>query len=85
MKNVFIYNDNMDDVALHQVAELEQAEGKSFDRPTYSREKLDQRDLEILIDCLEAGFDVYDEEFPAMRIKRMVKIFQGEDWRGAKL
>ena len=80
MKNVFIYNDNMDDVALHQVAELEQTEGKSFDRPTYSREELDQRDLEILIDCLEAGLDAYEEEFPSVqRIERMLKVFQGND------
>lgn len=84
MTNKFIYNDNLDDIALNQLAQLEEAEQKSLDAPTYRREQLDSRDLEILIDCLEAGAEAYesdseddeDAKDAVARITRMITMFE---------
>lgn len=62
MEKKFIYNDAMDSLALEQLAELEAAMGKSLDAPEYSRLELDDRTLEIMIDCLEAGLDAYEDD-----------------------
>lgn len=77
MTNKFIYNDNLDDIALNQLAQFEEAEQKSLDAPAYRREQLDSRDLEILIDCLEAGAEAYeDDEDASARITRMLSMFE---------
>lgn len=77
MTNKFIYNDKLDDIALNQLAQLEEAEQTSLDAPTYRREQLDSRDLEILIDCLEAGAEAYeDDEDAVARIARMITAFK---------
>lgn len=84
MTNKFIYNDNLDDIALNQLAQFEEAEQKSLDAPTYRREQLDSRDLEILIDCLEAGAEAYEAdkeddetaEDAVARIARMITMFE---------
>ena len=77
MTNKFIYNDNMDEIALEQLAQLEEAEKKSFEAPTYSRLQLDSRDLEILIDCLEAGAEAYEEDADAViRIARIIEMLK---------
>lgn len=77
MTNKFIYNDKLDDIALNQLAQLEEAEQTSLDAPVYRREQLDSRDLEILIDCLEAGAEAYeDDEDASARIARMLSMFE---------
>lgn len=77
MKNKFIYSDELDDIALNQLAQFEEAEQTSLDAPTYRREQLDSRDLEILIDCLEAGAEAYeDDEDASARIARMLSMFE---------
>lgn len=84
MTNKFIYNDNLDDIALNQLSQFEEAEQKSLDAPTYRREQLDSRDLEILIDCLEAGAEAYesdseddeDTKDAVARITRMITMFE---------
>ena len=81
MTNKFIYNDKLDDIALNQLAQLEEAEQTSLDAPVYRREQLDSRDLEILIDCLEAGAEAYkadseDAEDAVARITRMITMFE---------
>lgn len=77
MTNKFIYNDNLDDIALNQLAQFEEAEQTSLDAPTYRRSQLDSRDLEILIDCLEAGAEAYeDDEDASARIARMLSMFE---------
>ena len=78
MTNKFIYNDKLDDIALNQLAQLEEAEQTSLDAPVYRREQLDSRDLEILIDCLEAGAKAYkvDSEDAVARITRMITMFE---------
>ena len=66
MEKKYIYNDAMDSLALNQIADLEYAEGKSFDAPEYSRHELDSRTLEIVIDCLEAGLEAYEDDEDAV-------------------
>lgn len=60
MKDVYIYNDALDDIALNQLAQLEEAERKSFDEPTYKRVKLNAWDLNTLVYILE--MDISHEE-----------------------
>lgn len=80
MTNKYIYNNNLDDVALQQVAQLEEMEGKSYDEPEYGRLELDQRTLEILIDCLEAGEEAYEEDFDALnRIDKILRFLKAND------
>lgn len=77
MTNKFIYNSNLDDIALEQLAQLEEAEKTSLDAPTYRRSPLDSRDLEILIDCLEAGAEAYEDDADASeRIARIIAMFK---------
>jgi len=45
-----------------------------LDEPEYKRSELDSRDLEILIDCLEAGKEVYVGD-ARNRIAKMIEIF----------
>ena len=52
MKDVFIYNDAMDDIALQQLAQLEEC-GEHYDEPTYKRVKLNDWDLNTLVYVLE--------------------------------
>lgn len=58
----FVYNDNLDSIAVDQCGEYEEANGVSLDEPKYKRAELDSRDLEILIDCLEAGTEAYEPD-----------------------
>lgn len=77
MTNKFIYNDNLDEIALEQLAQLEEVEKKSLEAPTYSRLQLDSRDLEILIDCLEAGAKVYEDNTDAVvRITKIINMLK---------
>ena len=77
MTNKFVYNDNLDDIALNQLAQFEETEKTSLDAPTYRRLPLDSRDLEILIDCLEAGAEAYEEDADASeRIARIIAMFK---------
>ena len=82
MTNKYIYNNNLDDIAIHQIAELEQAEGRSYEDPEYARLELDQRTLEIIIDCLEAGMEAYEdnddnEEVPPVyRIQHVIHFLK---------
>ena len=76
----FVYNDELDDIAVHQCGEYEELNGVSLDEPEYKRSELDSRDLEILIDCLEAGAEAYEHDYEdgidAMnRIAKMIEIF----------
>jgi len=84
----FVYNDELDSVAVNQCGEYEEANGVSLDEPKYKRFELDSRDLEILIDCLEAGTEAYEPDsdivgdpdyeggIDAMnRIAKMIEIF----------
>ena len=74
----FVYNDNLDSIAVDQCGEYEEANGVSLDEPEYKRFELDSRDLEILIDCLEAGADGYEEdedEDALKRIAAMIEVF----------
>ena len=74
MENKYIYNDAMDTLALSQIADLEATEGTSFDAPKYSRQELDSRTLEIVIDCLEAGLEAYeDDEDAVTRINNVLR------------
>ena len=75
----YIYNDALDSIALDQLAQLEESEGISLDEPTYVRTELDERDLEIVIDCLEAGMESYesdseDDEEAKDAVKRLMDI-----------
>lgn len=77
MTNKFIYNDNLDDIALNQLVQFEEAEKTSLEAPTYKRLPLDSRDLEILIDCLEAGAEAYEDDADATaRIARVIAMFK---------
>ena len=79
MTNKFIYNDDLDGIALNQLAQFEETEKISLEAPTYKRTSLDSRDLEILIDCLEAGIEAYedeDDEDASVRIARMITAFK---------
>lgn len=77
MTNKFIYNDNLDDIALNQLAQFEETEKTSLDEPTYKRLPLDSRDLEILIDCLEAGAEAYEDDADASeRIAKIIAMFE---------
>lgn len=62
MKDVFIYNNALNDIALNQLAQLEEAEGKSFDEPTYKRVKLDEWDLNTLVYILEMDISHLDKD-----------------------
>lgn len=78
-RKVFIYNDALDSIALDQLSQLEGDTHQSFDEPTYIRRELDERDREILIDCLEAGYEAYDNDGDkdgAERLIRMIAMFQ---------
>lgn len=80
MRNVYIYNDAMDDVVLNQLAQLEEW-GEHYEEPEYRRSKVDERDLEILVDCLGAGRDAYEdnEDMDAVnRINRLLTILGRE-------
>jgi hypothetical protein len=77
MANKFIYNNSLDDIALDQLAQFEEAEKTSLEAPTYRRLPLDSRDLEILIDCLEAGAEAYeDDENASVRIARIIRMLK---------
>lgn len=77
MENKYIYSDAMDTLALGQIADLEATEGTSFDAPKYSRQELDSRTLEIVIDCLEAGMKAYeDDEDAVARIEAVLQILK---------
>lgn len=77
MTNKFIYNDRLDDIALNQLAQFEETEKTSLDAPTYRRLPLDSRDLEILIDCLEAGAEAYEDDADASgRIAKIIAMFE---------
>ena len=77
MTNKFIYNDNLDDIALNQLVQFEETEKTSLEAPTYKRLPLDSRDLEILIDCLEAGAEAYKDDADAtVRIARVIAMFK---------
>lgn len=81
MTNKFIYNNNLDDIALNQLAQFEETEKTSLEAPSYKRTSLDSRDLEILIDCLEAGAEAYEDDEDAdedasARIARMITAFK---------
>lgn len=77
MANKFIYNNNLDDIALDQLGQFEEAEKTSLDVPVYRRTPLDLRDLEILIDCLEAGAEAYEDDADeSERIARMIVAFK---------
>lgn len=77
MTNKFIYNSNLDDIALDQLAQFEETEKTSLDAPTYRRLPLDSRDLEILIDCLEAGAEAYEDDADASeRIAKIIAMFE---------
>lgn len=52
MKNVFVYNDALDDIALQQLAQLEEY-GEHFDEPTYKRVLFNGWDLNTLVYVLE--------------------------------
>jgi hypothetical protein len=74
----FVYNDELDSIAVDLCGEYEGANGVSLDEPEYKRSELDSRDLEILIDCLEAGAEGYENEgnVDAMnRIAKMIEVF----------
>lgn len=70
----FVYNDDLDSIAVDLCGEYEGANGVSLDEPEYKRSELDSRDLEILIDCLEAGKEVYVGD-ARNRIAKMIEIF----------
>ena len=74
MTNKFIYNDALDDIAIEQMAQLEEAEGKSYGSPTYNRIKLDQRTLEVVIDSLEAGMEAYGTDGDLDAINRIASV-----------
>ena len=77
MTNKFIYNNDLDDIALNQLAQFEETEKTSLEAPTYRRTPLDSRDLEILIDCLEAGAEAYeDDEDASARIARILTVLE---------
>ena len=77
MSNKFIYNNNLDDIALNQLAQFEETEKTSLDEPTYRRLPLDSRDLEILIDCLEAGAEAYEDDVDASeRIEKVIAMLK---------
>lgn len=81
MTNKFIYNSNLDDIALNQLAQFEETEKTSLEAPTYRRTPLDSRDLEILIDCLEAGAEAYEDDEDAdedasARIARILTMLE---------
>ena len=77
MTNKYIYNNNLDDIAIQQVAQLEEMEGKSYEDPEYARLEMDQRTLEVVIDCLEAGMEAYEEDFDAVsRITHVVHFLK---------
>lgn len=62
MKDVFVYNDALNDIALDQLAQLEEAEGKSFDEPTYKRVKLNDWDLNTLVYIIEMDISHMESE-----------------------
>ena len=70
----YVYNDELDSIAVNQCGEYEELNGVSLDEPEYKRSELDSRDLEILIDCLEAGKEVYVGD-ARNRIAKMIEIF----------
>ncbi len=70
----FVYNDNLDSIAVDQCGEYEEANQVSLDEPEYKRSELDSRDLEILIDCLEAGAEGYKNEGNVDAINRIAKM-----------
>lgn len=77
MTNKFIYNNNLDDIALNQLAQFEETEKTSLEAPTYRRLPLDSRDLEILIDCLEAGAEAYEDDADASeRIEKVIAMLK---------
>lgn len=77
MSNKFIYNSNLDDIALDQLSQFEETEKTSLDEPTYRRLPLDSRDLEILIDCLEAGAEAYEDDADASeRIEKVIAMLK---------
>lgn len=77
MSNKFIYNNNLDDIALNQLSQFEETEKTSLDAPTYRRLPLDSRDLEILIDCLEAGAEAYEDDADASeRIEKVIAMLK---------
>lgn len=59
MKDVFIYNEALDDIALNQLAQLEEY-GEHYEEPEYKRVKLDSWDLNTLVYVLE--MDISHEE-----------------------
>lgn len=59
MKDVFIYNSALDEVATRQLAQLEEY-GEHYDEPTYKSVKLDGWDLNTLVYVLE--MDISHEE-----------------------
>lgn len=77
MSNKFIYNSNLDDITLDQLSQFEETEKTSLDEPTYRRLPLDSRDLEILIDCLEAGAEAYEDDADASeRIEKVIAMLK---------
>jgi hypothetical protein len=72
----YVYNDELDSIAVNQCGEYEELNGVSLDEPEYKRSELDSRDLEILIDCLEAGSEGYENEGNADALNRIAKMIE---------
>lgn len=74
MKDVFIYNNALDEVVTHQLAQLEEC-GEHYDEPTYKSVKLDDWDLNTLVYVLEMDISheekwsrEHPEDKPAVRV-----------------
>lgn len=75
----YIYNDALDEMAIGQLAQYEETTNTSLDEPTYKRVKMDERTLEVVIDCLEAGLDAYEDDDEAVEnLTRIIDFLKEE-------
>lgn len=78
MKDVYIYNGALDDIALDQLAQLEEAEGKSFDEPDYKRVELNGWDLNTLVYIIEIDISHMESDLLKHPTEPKVRVLERE-------
>lgn len=78
MKDVYIYNDALNDIALDQLAQLEELEKKSFDEPKYKRVKLDDWDLNTLVYIIEMDLSHTEKQYRQYKEEPLARIIKRE-------